>query len=158
MHWGYYFATRSSPPLERMIKMLPWSDERDSLEKLTIGSMAKYTMAMNASRDSKLLGLLKTLQTQQTDKETKKQLAETIEAAETVEISALRTTALGRLDDLKRMGPGSKRDVAWWGKLGQGVISVGCVAAAATGQVALGLPCVLGGAASSAVLYYWATP
>ncbi len=158
VHWGYYFATRSSPPLERMIKTLPWSEDRDSVEKLTIGSMAKYTMAMNASRDSKLLSLLKTLQTQQTDKETSKQLAETIEAAETVEISPLRKIALGRLEDLKRMGPGYKRDVAWWGKLGQGAISLGCVAAAATGQVALGLPCVLGGAASSAVLYYWGAP
>jgi hypothetical protein len=120
--------------------------------------MAKFTLAMNASRDTKLLGLLKTLQTQQTDEETSKQLAETIEAAETVEISALRQTALSRLDDLKRMGPGYKRDVAWWGKIGQGVISVGCVAAAATGQAELGLPCVVGGAASSAALYYWATP
>lgn len=155
VYWGYYFASRSNPPLERMIKMLPWSEDRDSVEKLTIGSMAKYTMAMNASRDSKLLGRLKTLQTQQTDKETSKQLGETIEAAETVEISSLRKIALGRLEDLKRMGPGYKRDIAWWGKLGQGAISLGCIAAAATGQVALGLPCVLGGATSSAVLYYW---
>jgi len=158
MYWGYYYASRSAPPLERMIKMLPWSVERDSVEKLTIGSMAKFTMAMNASRDPKLLKLLKTLQAQQTDKETSKQLAETIEAAETVEISSLRKTALDRLEELKRMGPASNRDFAWWGKLGQGVLSVGCIAAAATGQAALGLPCVLGGAASSAVLNYWATP
>jgi hypothetical protein len=158
VYWGYYFATRGAPPLERMIKMLPWADERDSVDKLTMGSMAKFTMAVNASRDPKLLGLLKTLQTQQTDKETSNQLAETIEAAETEEVSALRKTALDRLDDLKRRGPGSKRDVASWGKIGEGVISVGCVAAAATGQTALGLPCVLGGAASSALLYYWATP
>ena len=95
---------------------------------------------------------------QQTDRETAKQLAETIEAAETVEISSLRKTALDRLENLKRMGPGSKRDVAWWGKLGQGALSIGCIAAAATGQVALGIPCVVGGAASSAVLNYWAAP
>ncbi|MDH6229765.1 hypothetical protein M2281_000337 [Mesorhizobium soli] len=158
MYWGYYFASRSPQPLERMIKMLPWAEERDSVERLTIGSMAKYTIAMNASRDTKLLGQLKTLQAQQTDKKTSKQLGEAIEAAETAEVSPLRKIALGRLEDLKRMGPGSKRDTVWWGKLGQGVISLGCVAAAATGQVALGLPCVLGGAASSAALYYWGTP
>jgi hypothetical protein len=34
-------------------------------------------------------------------------------------------------------------------------LSVGCVAAAATGQVAFGLPCVIGGAASSAALKMW---
>lgn len=158
VYWGYYFATRGAPPLERMIKMLPWADERDSVDKLTMGSMAKFTMAVNASRDPRLLGLLKTLQTQQTDKETSKQLAETIETAETEEISTLRKTTLDRLDDLKRLGPGSKRAVASWGKLGEGMISVGCVAAAATGQTALGLPCVLGGATSSALLHYWATP
>ena len=157
-YWGYYFASRGAPPIQRIIRMLPWSEDRNSLEKLTIGSMAKFTMAMNASRDSDLLGLLKTLQPRQTDKETKKQLAETIEAAETAEVATLRTTALTRLEDLKRKGPGYKRDATLWGKIGQGVISVGCIAAAATGQVALGLPCVLGGAASSALLYYWATP
>lgn len=157
MYWGYYLASRSSPPLERIVKMLPWAQERDSVEKLTIGSMAKFTLALNASRDPKLLESLKTLQTK-TDQETSKQLAEVIEAAETAEISPLRKIALARLEDLKRMGPGSKRDAVWWGKLGQGALSLGCVAAAATGQAALGLPCVLGGAASSAALYYWGTP
>jgi hypothetical protein len=39
-----------------------------------------------------------------------------------------------------------------WGKISQAVISLGCMAAAATDQVALGLPCVIGGAASSAAL------
>ena len=43
--------------------------------------------------------------------------------------------------------------MATWGKIGEGVISVRCVAAAATGDTALGLPCVLGGAATSALLY-----
>jgi hypothetical protein len=158
VYWGYYFATRGAPPLERMIKLLPWVEERDSVDKLTIGSMAKFTMAVNASRDPKLLGLLKTLQTQQTDKETSRQLAQTIEVAETEEISTLRKTTLDRLDELKRTGPGSKRDMAGWGKIVEGAISVGCVAAAATGDTALGLPCVLGGAGTSALLYYWATP
>jgi hypothetical protein len=34
-------------------------------------------------------------------------------------------------------------------------LSVGCVAAAATGQTYLGLPCIIGGAASSAALKLW---
>ncbi|MDW6021161.1 hypothetical protein SAZ10_05215 [Mesorhizobium sp. BAC0120] len=158
VYWGYYFATRGSWPLERMIRMLPWADERDNVEKLTIGSMAKYTLAMNASRDTRVLGFLKGLRVQQTDEKTLKQLSETIEAAETAETSELRRTALARMEDLKRLGPGNKRDMALWGKIGQGVISLGCVAAAATGQAALGLPCVIGGAASSAALYYLTSP
>lgn len=158
VYWGYYYGSRSASPVKRLVGMLPWSEERDSVEKLTIGSMAKFTMALNASRDMKLLKLLKTLQAQQTHKKTKKQLAEAIEAAETMEVTALRKEALDRLEELKRMGPGSKRDIAWWGKLGQGAISLGCVAAAATGQVALGVPCVVGGAATSGLLYYFASP
>jgi hypothetical protein len=35
------------------------------------------------------------------------------------------------------------------------VLAAGCIVAAATGQVELGLPCVLGGGLSSAALYYW---
>jgi len=32
---------------------------------------------------------------------------------------------------------------------------LGCIGAAALGQVEFGLPCVLGGALSSGLLYYW---
>jgi hypothetical protein len=155
VHWGMYFAMRTEAPLKRMVDLLPWADERDSFEKLTIGSMVKYTMAMNASRDSKLLARLKTVKTQTTNKDAAKHLGEAIEAAETVEIALLRRDALGRMEELKRMGPGYKRDVAWWGKVGQGALSLGCVVAAVNGMVDLGLPCVLGGAASSAALNFW---
>ncbi len=155
VHWGYYFATRDDKPLVRMVELLPWSEERDSFERLTIGSMVKYTLAMNASRDSKLLARLKALQPNTQDKVAAKQLAEAIEAAETVEIAKLRRDALGRMEDLKRMGPGYKRDVSWWGKVGQSALALGCIGAAAVGAVAVGLPCVLGGAASSAALNFW---
>jgi hypothetical protein len=138
-----------------MVELLPWADDRDSFEKLTIGSMIKYTMAMNASRDSKLLARLKTIKAQTTAEAEAKHLGEAIEAAETVEIALLRRDALGRMEELKRMGPGYKRDVAWWGKVGQGALSLGCIAAAVNGMVDLGLPCVLGGAASSAALNFW---
>ena len=39
----------------------------------------------------------------------------------------------------------------------EGAISLGCVVAAATGQIYLGIPCVVGGAATSAALRYWAS-
>ena len=38
--WGYYFATGSHLPVLRIMQMLPWSKSRDTLDKLTVGSMA----------------------------------------------------------------------------------------------------------------------
>src|SRR4051812_15602421 len=57
--WGYYFATGDHRPLARIILMLRWSKERDVVEKLTLGSMAKYTLAINASRNGDVLATLK---------------------------------------------------------------------------------------------------
>jgi hypothetical protein len=50
--WGYYFATGSHVPIMRIVQMLPWSKSRDTLDKLTVGSMARYTLASYAVRDS----------------------------------------------------------------------------------------------------------
>ncbi|MCC6947069.1 MAG: hypothetical protein IT539_04805 [Bradyrhizobiaceae bacterium] len=153
--WGFYFATGSINPVSRIVAMLPWSKEIDNVERLTLGGMAKYTLASNASRDHELLKMLKwSAKTQ--DKETAKILAEVIDAAETVEIAKIRKEALASIEELKRKGPGSKRKLAGWGQVGQGAIALGCIGAAVAGAVALGLPCVIGGAASSAVLN-WAT-
>ncbi len=69
--------------------------------------------------------------------------------------TAIRKEAVGAIEDLKRKGPGSKRDVATAGKIGEGAIALGCLGAAVAGQVALGLPCVVGGAVTSAVLKGW---
>jgi hypothetical protein len=58
--WGYYFGTGTYGPIARIIVLLPWSNDRDSLDKLTIGSMAKYTLTeTNAARDPALLTMLK---------------------------------------------------------------------------------------------------
>jgi len=38
--------------------------------------------------------------------------------------------------------------------VGQGALAMGCVVAAATGQIELGIPCVVGGAAYSAGMQY----
>jgi hypothetical protein len=73
---------------------------------------------------------------------------------ETAEISALRKNALAAIEQLKTKGPAYKRDANTWAKVGQGALAVGCVTAAVMGQIALGLPCVIGGGASSAAMYY----
>jgi hypothetical protein len=42
--------------------------------------------------------------------------------------------------------------------MGEGAISLGCVVAAVVGTVALGIPCVVGGATASAAQRYFSTP
>jgi hypothetical protein len=80
-----------------------------------------------------------------------------IEAAETVDLARLRKEALASIDELKRKGPGYKRDVSLWGQIGQGALALGCIGAAAAGQIEFGIPCVVGGAVSSAGMRYWET-
>lgn len=155
--WGYYFATGSRAPVLRMVQLLPWSSDNESVEKLTVGNMAKFTLASNAARDVRLLAILKGAAPHQ-PKAVAPVLAEVIDAAETVEIARIRREARASLEELQRKGPNSRRNMAWWGKVGEGAIALGCIAAAATGQVQLGLPCVLGGAASSAALKFWSSP
>jgi hypothetical protein len=84
-------------------------------------------------------------------------LNEAIEAADTMETTRLRKDALAAIEELKRKGPGYKRDVSTWGQIGQGALALGCIVAATTGHVELGLPCIITGAASSATLNYWNT-
>jgi hypothetical protein len=57
--WGYYFATAGYEPLERILRMLPWSKDRQDTDKLTVGSMAEFTLASNAAHDIELLTMLK---------------------------------------------------------------------------------------------------
>ena len=152
--WGYYFATGSYRPLSRVIAMLRWTKERDKIEFLTLGSMAKYTLAINASRNAGLLSELKWAATQQPEP-IAKVLKEVIEAAETAETGRLRNEALTALEELKAKGPGYKRDVSMWGQVGEGAIAVGCIVAAVAGQVEFGVPCVVGGVATSAALRLW---
>lgn len=154
MLWGRYFATGDYGPILRIVGLLPWSKERDSVDKLTLGVMAKYTLASNSARNHELLAMLKRA-TRHQPKETAEILKTITDAADTMQLTAIRKEAVGAIEDLKRKGPGSKRDAATAGKIGEGAIALGCLGAAVTGQVALGLPCVVGGAVTSAVLKGW---
>jgi hypothetical protein len=155
--WGYYYATRSYPPIARLVRMLAWSKDYDNIERLTLGSMAKYTLASNATKDRGLLAILKRESGNQ-PKDVTPVLTEVIEAAETMELAKIRKEAYAAMTELRTKGPKFQRDVAWWGRVGEGAISLGCIGAAAAGQVALGLPCVVGGALSSAAIRYMASP
>ena len=152
--WGFYFATGSSKPVLRITRYLQWAKDRDSADRLTLGSMARYTLVNNASRDTSLLEILKYASRHEPEP-LRPLIKEVVDAAETVDTSRVKKEALAAIDDLQRKGPGSKRDMAWWGYVGEGAIAVGCVAAAAVGQIALGLPCVVGGAMTSYALRTW---
>jgi hypothetical protein len=153
-YWGYYFATSHARPVSRIIEMLSLSLDVDSVEKLTLGSMAKYTLASNASRDPELLIMLRDAR-ERRPKEIAKVLTQVIDAAETVDTAKLRKEAFAAIEELRRKGPAYRRNVSWWGQVGQGALALGCIAAAATGQVYLGLPCVITGGVSSAALSAW---
>ena len=152
--WGYYFATGSHAPILRIVQMLPWSKSRDTVDKLTVGSMARYTLASYAIRDASLREYLRSeLATQPATVQAP--LREVVEAADTVQIAALRKDALAAVDELKTKGSDSRRDLSFWGQIGVGAVALGCVSAAALGQVAVGIPCVIGGSASQGLLSFW---
>jgi hypothetical protein len=155
--WGYYCATGAfNPAISDIIALLSWAKDRDDIDKLTLGGMAKYTLAANAAKDAKLLAMLKSV-TKYYPKDMQATLTEVTEAAETVDLARLRKDALASIEELKRKGPGYKRDVSMWGQIGEGTLALGCIAAAAAGQIEFGIPCVVGGAVSSAGLRYWDT-
>jgi hypothetical protein len=153
LNWGYYFATGWEAPVRRIVAAMALSLDKNKVEMLTIGAMAKWTLAQNASRDNDLLIMLKKI-SNDTDPAVRKPLGEVIEAAETLELSKLRKDALASIDELKAKGPEDVRNYNWWGQAGQTVLALGCVAAGAMGQVEFGIPCVVGGAASTAALKY----
>jgi hypothetical protein len=154
-YWGFYFATGAFEPISKLVTVLPWSTDNDDVERLTLGGMAKYTLATNAARNPELLKMLKWTMRYQ-EKKTAKVLEEVVLAAETSDSARIRKEAMAAIEDLKRKGPGYKRKIAGWGQVGQGALSLGCIGAAVAGAVVLGLPCVIGGAVSSAALNAWA--
>jgi hypothetical protein len=153
VHWGYYFATGSWEPAIRIISALQWAADKEDVEKLTIGSMAKWTLASNAARDKNLLDLIK-VQLNHQELLIRRELREVIEAAELYEIGRLRDGALKRIDALRANGPQSARDWTRWGNYGTTALAVGCVVASALGQAQFGIPCVVGGALSTAAVKY----
>ena len=149
--WGTYLATGSYQPVQRIVDALAWANDDEELEKLTIGSMSKWTLASNAARDDSLLKMLYAERDVRPE-EVKEPLGEVIEAAEIYEFGKLRKDALAAIEELKVKGPQSKRNVSYAAMAGQTVLALGCVAATAMGQLEIGGACVVTGAVSSAAL------
>ena len=153
--WGYYFATGSHVPILRIMQMLPWSKSRDTVDKLTVGSMARYTLASYAVRDAGLARISAQRTGAASRRRSRRRSREVVEAADTVQIGAVRKDALAAVEELKIKGSDSRRNLDFWGQVGVGAIALGCVSAAALGQVAVGIPCVIGGSASQGLLSFW---
>jgi hypothetical protein len=152
--WGYYFATGSHVPIQRILQMLPWVKSRDTIDKLTIGSMARYTLASYAVRDGELREYLRGELARQPEA-VKAPLKEVVDAADTVQLGAVRKDAVAAVEELKVKGSDARRNLDFWGQIGVGAVALGCVSAAALGQVAVGIPCVIGGSASQGLLSFW---
>jgi hypothetical protein len=149
--WGLYFATGAYDPILRMVSILSWTKDTNNVERLTIGSLTKLSLATNASRDKELLDMLKASMGPETNA-TRAILQEVIDAAETFEFSRVRKDAMASIEQLKAKGPADKRNMQWWGTAGQTALALGCIVAGVTGHVEVGIPCVVGGAVSGAAL------
>jgi hypothetical protein len=149
MLWGYYLATGYYQPVQRILSALPWSEDKNDLEKLLVGSMAKWTLASNAAKNQGLLEMYKT-EVALAPPKLAKPLKEVIDAVEIAETGQIKKQALAAIEELKTKGPASRRTAAWGTELGATAIAVGCVVASVTGHVELGIPCVVGGALTQA--------
>ena len=136
------------------VRCCPGAKSRDTVDKLTVGSMARYTLASYAVRDTGLREYLRSELAVQ-PAAVKAPLAEVIEAADTVQLGAVRKDALAAVEELKTKGSDCRRNLDFWGQIGVGAVALGCVSAAALGQVEIGIPCVIGGSASQGLLSFW---
>ncbi|MEQ1612222.1 MAG: hypothetical protein ABL904_05680 [Hyphomicrobiaceae bacterium] len=152
-NWGYYFATGSPEPVDRIIATLAWAKEANDIEKLTLAGMAKWTLANNANRDTDLLRHMKE-QAAIRGQVVSVTLKDVIEAVETSETARIRKDAVAGIDELRAKGPEKNRNLAWWAQAGTTAIAAGCIVAGALGQVEFGLPCIIGGPLSTAAAKY----
>lgn len=151
--WGHYFGSGSFKGIERIITVLAWSKDRNDVEKLTLGSMAKWTLATNLQQDPRLLAFARK-QLEKVPKDAARELREVITAAETYETGAIRKQAMAAVDELRKKGPEYARNVSWWGQAGQTALAFGCIVASALGHPEVGIPCVISGALSNVALKY----
>jgi hypothetical protein len=99
--WGYYLATGSYGPIQRVIKLLPLVNDKDNVDNLTTGSAAKFTLASNAVRDADLLAMLKSSAKTQ-PKDVAVVLDDIVETAETVDTVHMRKESLAAIEELKQ--------------------------------------------------------
>lgn len=166
--WGFFVATGDYEPVKRIISALPWSGKPDVgaftwkgflasigwtdddsrqivLERLIIGSTAKWTLVSYAEHHRDLLDLYRAELATRPEKVTRP-LKEVIEAAERFEAERVRKEELALVEEMKMRlgGPGSQGSrAAYAGGVG---IATACVVAGALGHEEIAVPCVVTGA------------
>lgn len=170
--WGYYAATgyyepviqiigalkwskneksSKNPGFKGMLSALSWKKDKKIVEKVTIGNMAKWTLASNAERDRDLINLYK-IQIKHQPKAIRPALQDVINSAERFEADDLRKDALSAINEVKRRNPEGQPAWSTASYAGSLAISTACVVAGATGNAAIAAPCVISGALYSGVV------
>ena len=121
----------------------------------TVGSSAKYTLANNAARYPDILALIKDMAAYQ-EADVRPILTEVIHAAETTETAGDPQGAVRAGRQAQEQGPGLSARPEDLGLCRPGRDRRHLRGAGDDVAVAAGLPCVIGGAATSAALNYWA--
>lgn len=149
--WGYYFATGSYAPVLRIMEALSWTDETASVQRVVIGNMAMVTLAANGARDENLLSLYH-VQVPYQRPAVVPNLRKVVSAIETFETHKIRDAAQDAIRRARARGP-VKEPSKWANadRIGQTVLSVGCVVAGALGHPEIAAPCVITGALYSGV-------
>jgi hypothetical protein len=161
--WGYYVATGQHEPVIRIMEALKWSKSKkdsgfawrkifsgwgrgaNTLEKITTGGTAKWTLASYAERDRELINLYRAEASRQ-PKEIAEPLKEVISAAEDFEAERIRKDQFGAIEDAQRSQLSADAGMTKGATAGSLAIATGCVAATALGQAQIAIPCVIGGA------------
>ncbi|MGI9405946.1 MAG: hypothetical protein ACR2O4_06205, partial [Hyphomicrobiaceae bacterium] len=144
--WGYYFATGSYVPVLRIMDALEWTAEKENTKRIVIGNMAMVTLASNGARDENLLSLYH-VQIPYRRKAAIEPLRQVVNSIETFETHKIREQAQQAIRDAQSRGPAPK--TSKWGtasRIGQTVLSVGCVVAGALGHPEVAAPCIITGA------------
>ena len=149
----------TSPPAPssrslRMVSILVWAKDQNNVERLTIGSMAKLSLATNASRDKELLDMLKALHERRGQGHARRPAGGDRRRRD-LRVRARAQGRDGGHRPAEDEGPGvGAQHVSGGARRARRRWRSGCIVAGAMGQVQVGIPCVLGGAVSGAALKY----
>lgn len=149
--WGFYFATGSYVPVLRILDALRWVDDQTNVQRIVISNMAMVTLASNGARDGNLLKLYH-VQLPHVRGAAAPHLKRVVQAIETFETHKIRESAQSAIRIARARGP--VKEPSKWAtthKVGQTLLSVGCVVAGALGHVEIAAPCIITGAVYSGV-------
>ena len=152
--WGYYFATGSHAS-DRAHHADAALEQKPRHRRQADGRQHGALHAGELRGPRRRIARVSPQRTAAQPAAVKAPLGEVIEAADTVQLGAVRKDALAAMEELKTKGSDSRRNLDFWGQVGVGAVALGCVSAAALGQVAIGIPCVIGGSASQGLLSFW---